>query len=247
MGVAVIGLGGILYFQLRRPERTAAIRGQEIAWRLGCFACHGPEGTGGIANPGSLENIVPAWDIGADVIYHETEDEIREWILYGVSQRFLAVSEETAGGEEEPEPLVPMPAYEGLLSSQELDDLVAYFQAVSWYEPEMPENAYEGKKIAARTGCFGCHGPGGHGGVPNPGSFKGFIPPWDGRDFGKLVRNEEELREWILDGTISRLEANPLARYFLKNQKTPMPAYREHLSKEDVDKIVAYIQWLRRG
>ena len=139
-----------------------------------------------------------------------------------------------------------MPAYEDLLSDRELDDLVAYYLAVSGWAPDIPDAAFEGRKIASRLGCFGCHGPAGMGGVANPGSFKGHIPPWDGEEFKELVRDDEELREWILDGRIRRLWDNPVARRFLESQKTRMPAYREHVSDEEVSKMVQYIRWLRR-
>jgi len=36
--------------------------GKDAAWRLGCFGCHGPEGRGLLANPGSFTGYVPAWD-----------------------------------------------------------------------------------------------------------------------------------------------------------------------------------------
>ena len=84
------------------------------------------------------------------------------------------------------------------------------------------------------------------GGVRNPGSFKGHIPPWDGEEFDELVRDERELREWIMDGRSHRLWNNQAARYFLERQETPMPAYREHLSEDALNKLVAYIDWLRR-
>ena len=67
-----------------------------------------------------------------------------------------------------------------------------------------------GHAIAERLGCFRCHGPGGRGAGRNPGSLKGYIPPWDGRDFAELVLDEAELREWILGGRPQRLQANPL-------------------------------------
>jgi len=139
-----------------------------------------------------------------------------------------------------------MPAYEGLLSEQDVDDLVAYFLAVSGWSHEISDAVYEGQKIAQRLGCFGCHGPSGIGGVQNPGSFKGHIPPWQGDDFADLVRNEAELREWIRDGRIQRLWENPLARHYLEAQKIQMPAYRRHLSEMELDKIVAFISWLRK-
>ena len=100
--------------------------------------------------------------------------------------------------------------------------------------------------MASRFGCFGCHGPGGRIGSRNPRSFKGYIPPWHGKDFGDLVRNEDELRHWILDGKIDRFESNLLARYFTRRQVIQMPAYRSVLDDGEINAVVAYIQWLDR-
>jgi hypothetical protein len=170
-------------------------------------------------------------------MYVKSRGEVREWILYGAPR--------ARDPHLDPQRLISMPAYEKLLSSREVDDLVAYFLAVSGWDPEIPDAAFEGRKVAERAGCFGCHGPSGMGGIPNPGSFKGEIPPWDGEDFTELVRDDDELREWILDGRIRRLEQNPLARYFLEGQIVQMPAYRDSLSQEELARLVAYIRWLR--
>ena len=47
--VAVLGLAGAGVIALMREgETTAAMRGRAIAAAQGCFACHGPEGAGGV-------------------------------------------------------------------------------------------------------------------------------------------------------------------------------------------------------
>jgi mono/diheme cytochrome c family protein len=97
---------------------------------------------------------------------------------------------------------------------------------------------------AGRLGCFGCHGPAGAVGTANPRSFKGYIPPWRGKDFAELVRNEEELKSWIMDGSIPRLRSNAIARFFTKRQVVQMPAYRDALSASELKDIMTYIQWL---
>ena len=94
-------------------------------------------------------------------------------------------------------------------------------------------------------GCFGCHGPGGRGGLSNPRSFKGYIPPWDGKDFREVVANDDELRSWILDGKIKRFESNPLAKYFTDHQIIRMPAYRKVLKDGELESLLAYLKWLR--
>jgi mono/diheme cytochrome c family protein len=144
----------------------------------------------------------------------------------------------------EPRPLVQMPAFEDVLATGQVDDLVAYYKAVALYEQPPPE-ARQGLRVASRLGCFGCHGPGGRVGSRNARSFKGYIPPWQGKDYGELVRTDDELRQWILDGKIDRLESNPLARYFTRRQVIAMPAYRDILETGELEAILSYIHWLQ--
>jgi mono/diheme cytochrome c family protein len=140
---------------------------------------------------------------------------------------------------------VRMPAWRGRLSHAQVDDLVTYIRAVAAADvPEEPA-ARNGYAIAERLGCFGCHGPGGRGAGSNPGSLKGYIPPWDGPDFAELVANDGELREWILGGRPQRLQANALARFFLDRQAMRMPAFRGHLTEEELRALETYIRWLR--
>lgn len=181
---------------------------------------------------------MPGWS-GPEVATFATQDaEVREWILEGTTQRFRDVNYQMGR-----KPLLPMPAYRGKISEAELEDLMVYFRAVSNFDTGITAVAYEGWIEAQRLGCFDCHGAGGIGGVPNKGSYKGHIPAWDGHEYPELVQNEGELREWILEGHPKRLWENPAARLFLEGQVTQMPAYRPHLSDEQLTKLVSYIQW----
>ncbi len=220
------------------------MRGQRLAQSLGCFGCHGPSGTGGVPNPGSAEGEIPSWDGGAAMMYVMEEGEIREWILYGAPRRH-SHGKAVAPGKRRAR--VSMPAYQGRLSESGLSDLVAFWKAVSAFEKPESGPAAAGYEAGSRLGCFGCHGPGGRGGISNPGSFKNYVPPWDGNDYSELVKNEDELREWILDGVTERFKGNSVARYFLGRQVIKMPAYREVLQPGDLDALVAYITWLRRS
>jgi mono/diheme cytochrome c family protein len=252
--VLVAGAWGALAY-VRRPRVTPALRGSQLAGELGCFACHGPGGTGGVPNPGSEVEDVPAWDGGNAMMYVQNEQEIREWILYGKPKRLQEEQGDESPGRSEAgrdrhhldndgdHLPIAMPAFEGVISSDDLEDLVAYYRAVAAFDTP-PTRAKKGYRAASRLGCFGCHGPGGRVGSRNPRSFKGYIPPWHGRDFADLVKNEEELRQWILDGKIERLESNPLARYFMRRQLIQMPAYRGILDDGELEDLVAYIQWL---
>lgn len=275
---AVVALTVFSY--VRRPRLTPALRGAQLAERFGCFACHGPAGTGGVPNPGSDEREVPAWDGGTSMMYVKNEGEIREWILYGHPERLEGEHEQDAerqqlapddpggahthdGGASHTQdeqvssqtaeasavtsassPPLEMPAFEGVLSTHQVNDLVAYYKAVALFEKPPPQ-AREGRRIAARLGCFGCHGPGGRVGSNNPRSFKGYIPPWQGKDYAELVKSDEELRQWILEGRIDRFEDNPLAGYFTKRQIIQMPAYRNLLNDEELEAVLAYIRWIQ--
>ena len=223
-------------------KTTPVERGYKVAEQMGCFTCHGPLGKSGIKNPGAPEGEVPAWDGGNYMMYVASPEEIREWILYGAPKRKL---EDPFYREQMSQATIRMPAYEGFLSEQDLKDLVSFYKAVAWAE-KPPSEAALGRSVARANGCFSCHGEEGRARQPNPGSFKGYIPSWQGDDFAELVLDENELRSWITDGGIPRLINNPAARLFIERQRIQMPAYKDVLSKQDTDRLVAYIMWLRK-
>ena len=115
----VVTMAALTGLHWRKPESTAAMRGERIAWSMGCFGCHGPGGIDGIADPRSPGGTVPGWDGGTVATFVKNEQELREWILYGGPRQ-----QSMAGADTMSENLIPMPAYEGHLSDQELDDLV---------------------------------------------------------------------------------------------------------------------------
>jgi mono/diheme cytochrome c family protein len=69
------------------PVPDAVAEGRDAAARLGCFACHGPQGRFDTPNPGSLKGHIPSWT-GADFPELARDDgEIREWIRDGGPRR----------------------------------------------------------------------------------------------------------------------------------------------------------------
>lgn len=242
VALALVGASGAAWswWAFRKPEGTAALRGERIALEQGCFTCHGPEGKGGVSDPGARSGVVPGWDGPTVATYARNEAEVIEWILEGRPAR-LQNADLHAGRN----PLLPMPAYRGRIDPGEMADLLAYFRAVSAFDTNITALAYEGRVEAEKLGCFGCHGPGGVGGARNPGSLKGHIPAWDGHEYAEIVRDEGELREWVLDGYPKRLGDNPAARHFLEGQVVKMPAYRRLISEDQLAKILGYIQWRR--
>ncbi|HIF63116.1 MAG TPA: hypothetical protein EYG16_11365 [Deltaproteobacteria bacterium] len=120
-------------------QRTARVAdGLELAHRLGCFSCHGPMGTGGVQNPGSLKGYVPGF-FGED--YAELvadNEELREWISDAAVSRLLdnplarRVLESQA---------LKMPSYGDFLEDEEIDslvELVAWLASDGWREMPVP-------------------------------------------------------------------------------------------------------------
>jgi mono/diheme cytochrome c family protein len=224
-------------------ESNPVRRGAAIAARAGCLSCHGPQGTRGLPDPG-LGAEVPAWTGGVPMMYVSGAEEIREYILDGVSRRR---EQSAAAREERARAAIRMPGYRDLLSSRQVGDLVAYVLAVSQLRPIDDPVAARGREIVVRERCESCHGVAGSGGVRNPASFKGYVPGWIGSDFSELVRDDGELRQWILDGGIDRFASDRLAVHFLARQRLQMPSYGKKLPPEETGAIIAYIRWLRKS
>jgi len=226
--------------ELRRDWQRAALdtpaqRGRMLAERMGCFGCHGAGGGQPISNPGAKGGEVPGWTGGTWMMWNRDERDIRVWIVRGRPEHRDA----------DPGALIKMPAYGSRLEAKELDDLVAYVLTASHFGAIGDERSATGHEAAYRLGCFGCHGPEGRGLVMNPGSFKGYVPPWDGADYADLVRNDAEFRQWVKNGICERLRDNPVARRVLESQAIAMPAYRERISDSELEAIASYIAWVR--
>ncbi len=244
-GALALALAGLAAWQAWRTRGVSAVqRGHDLAARHGCFGCHGPGGLRGFSDEtgGTLGDVPP---FARDELraYAQSEGEIREWILDGLPRRLR----EEQSAETGPARLLVMPAFAGLLSDREADDVVAYVKAAADYDVPESGPLAEGLATGTRLGCFICHGPQGRGTPPNPRSLKGYVPSWDGPDLPELARDDGELREWILDGSPRRLREHRVARFFLERQALKMPAYRGRASAAEVEQLVRYVRALRQG
>jgi mono/diheme cytochrome c family protein len=95
-------------------------------------------------------------------------------------------------------------------------------------------------RVAAKQGCFNCHGAGGEGGVANPGSNEKTVPGWAGGTAMMYIKTPGELDEWVLDGKPKRVreakeppDDSPLLE---------MPAYREKLSQREFHHLKIYLR-----
>jgi len=227
-----------------RVEVTRGKSGYRIALRSGCFNCHGANGMGGVKNPGSADGEVPGFSGGTPMMWVKSEQELREYLLDGAPARKRA---DPQYRQQLASQLLAMPAFRGFLSSRDVDDLLVYLRAVSGLITPADELAARGQEAAYRLGCFNCHGPMGAGVSDNPGAFKGYIPGWWGNDFRELVRNDDELRQWIVGGEIPRLRDNPIAAYFIHRQRVYMPAYRDFIDDAELNALMRYVRWVNSG
>ena len=229
-----------LWYVALRPKLTPVERGRRLAEVNGCFGCHGPEGSRGAPNPGHTDKTVPSY--AALMMYAKTREEVRDWIEDGVTD--TRAKSETWRAQRDKAAL-RMPAFGKRLSARQIDDLVEFVLAAAGDRVPEDSLALLGRDRAEELGCFGCHGEGGRFARPNPGSLKGYVPPWDGADFPELVADRKEFDEWVERGVSRRFEANPLAQFFLKRAALRMPEFRKHLKPGDLDALWAYVAWLR--
>ena len=241
LAVAVLVAGA--YHHWRTKNLGAVQRGWAVAHSNGCFTCHGDGGRRGMPDPGHGLEDVPPFSGGLITMYASSEAEIREWILDGMPKR---VRDDPAQMKLREKAAILMPAWRGIVKGRDLEDVVAYVKAVSDFEKPKDARAQEGREVAEKFGCFNCHGPQGRGTLPNVRGLQGYIPSWDGADFPELVENDQELRDWILDGGTPRLANNRVARWFLARQPIKMPAYRPHVTTTEVDRLVDYVHWVRQ-
>ncbi len=227
---------------LWRQELNPILRGRLLAEELGCFACHLAPGNREIPNPGSRWGTVPRFAAGNAMMYATSRSEVEEFVRFGAPRAWLddAVASERLARQH-----LRMPAYGERLDDGEIADLVAFACAVEGVGVPAEGDAAAGRELARRHGCVACHGVGGSGGLPNPGSLGGFIPGFLGANFPDLVRDEGEFREWVEEGTSSRLAANPALRFFWRRQAIEMPAYREELDETEIGRLWSWVEEIR--
>ncbi len=221
-----------------------------------CATCHGQAGAGGVPNPGSNDGTVPPLnpiDPGlVNTNYTTFAQNIDLFIQHGSAP-------------EGPNPTFSMPAWgdKNLLSQQQIADVIAYVislngspQSVtptptSTEEVEVPAPSNPGGPGAAVTltgdaasgakvytsECATCHGQAGAGGVPNPGSNDGTVPPLNPIDPGLVNTNYTTFAQNI-DLFIQHGSAPEGP-----NPTFSMPAWGDKnlLSQQQIADVIAYV------
>jgi mono/diheme cytochrome c family protein len=119
---------------------------------------------------------------------------------------------------------------------------IAYPYVRSLVVPPEETSAARGHRVAVSLGCFTCHGPGGSGGVHNPGSKEGEVPAFTEQTQMMYVKTTDDLRQYVLDGAPERRrdDAEYVAR--MKQAGLRMPAFRGFVSDTQLADLVAYLR-----
>jgi hypothetical protein len=78
----------------------------------------------------------------------------------------------------------------------------------------------------------------GTGGLPDPGVDDGEVPPWSGGAWMMYVKDEQDVREFILDGRLER-RRDPESSEPRAAPAIRMPAYRGLVRAGEVDDLIA--------
>ncbi len=96
------------------------------------------------------------------------------------------------------------------------------------------ESAIEaGRSTFVRFGCLGCHGANAKGGVPNPNSQSGEVP--------SLLHVADDYTKPEVANIIRRGKMPPVADAKKPTPPLYMPAWRNVLTEEDINRIVEYL------
>ena len=185
-----------------------------------CAQCHGLDGLGGVS-----PDVPALMQIGPKL----TSAQLRSVIDHG-----MGVSENPA------KPF--MPVWGNVISSRQVDDLVAYIRAglpavpdaVPVAIPQGQGAEVTGAALYVKYGCINCHGPNGLGGVPNPQAEDKTIPPLSGADFFSEFNTDTKISDFIRSGSV--LGRQPIVS---------MPHWGGIISDADLQALVAYIKTLK--
>lgn len=128
----------------------------------------------------------------------------------------------------------------GLLMAQNLWWLYPRLEALVLQAQEDP--AARGRVLAGQLGCFGCHGPDGVGGTPNPGSRWETVPGFGEQTLMMYAHTDDEVRQYIVDGAPAARREDESYREAMQAQALQMPAYRDFVSASELDDLVAYVR-----
>jgi mono/diheme cytochrome c family protein len=222
-----------------------------------CQKCHGPQGTGGVENPGSDDGTIPPLNPIDETMVNADPK------VFAYNIDLFVEHGSTPSG---PNPKQVMPAWgdDKKLTAQQMADVIAYVMSlnpapsaeatptpeptptVEVARPSNPGgpgpaltlvgNIISGTQVFVDN-CQKCHGPQGAGGVDNPGSDDGTIPPLNPID-ETMVSADPKVFAYNIDLFVEH-GSTPSGT----NPKQVMPAWGDDkkLTAQQIADVIAYI------
>jgi mono/diheme cytochrome c family protein len=236
-------------YWLLEPTRIAQKRAEHfeldvtqgrILFADACAQCHGTDAGGGFAAHPDPDIDAP-WPAPAldDIVPRLREDPRFADVADFRAEAIRFITETTKQGR----PGTPMPpwsvAYGGGMTDFEIDAIVRYILAIQPPEEEEAEALPEpqawpgadGQEIFAAN-CARCHGPGAQGGMAAPPLTEVFAK------FGAAEEGDPD--------------AEAAVRHIIENgilvpAATPMPAWRNELTGDAIDRVLEYLWTIQEG
>ncbi len=232
-----------------------------------CQKCHGPQGAGGVDNPGSDDGTIPPLNpIDSTMVNADTK-------VFAYNVDLFVEHGSTPSG---PNPKQTMPAWgdDKKLTPQQIADLIAYVMSlnpITSTAPITPTPTVTSTEVTTSTeevarpsnpggpgpaanlvgdvqagtqlftdNCQKCHGPQGTGGVDNPGSDDGTIPPLNPID-STMVNADPKVFAYNVDLFVEH-GSTPSG----SNPKQTMPAWGDDkkLTPQQIADLIAYVMSL---
>jgi cbb3-type cytochrome c oxidase subunit III len=202
------------------PVDPTIAAGAHTFVQFACAQCHGLDGAGGVSPD------VPSLRTAATTL---TPEALRTIINHGLG---------SSANRTKPY----MPVWGAVISTQQVNDLVAYIRAglpavpdaTPVVVPQGQGQVVAGSALYVRYGCINCHGPNGLGGVPNPLSADKTIPPLSGADFRNQFNTDAKIIDVIRAGSV--IGRAPIVS---------MPHWGGILSAQQLQDLTEYIKTLK--
>ena len=229
------------------------LKGQALFTAKGCYGCHAVDEVGQTVSQDLTEVGSKSYQLlEADFEMMPLPHDRIQWLMTKLrNPRTLNPGvrpEELPLGEEEVFPTA-MPHLG--LSEDEVEALTVYLLSLTDFDPPVsyvipgvpaPAPHYalavkQGEAVFTQLGCVGCHGVGGMGGRRNWNAGLGEEVPSLRYVKAYYSSNVEALKELIRHGRQPVPRADP----HRPHPALFMPAWKEHLSEEELDALVAYL------
>lgn len=205
-------------------SQTYSAEAQKGAWlymEYACVQCHGIGGAGASLIRGSGPSLT-----SSDFKSAFPKEEMYDEALVNIIRNGLIRENDRPAS---------MPAWNGILSEEDIRNIVAYIRAgLPDLGVPLPP-AKTGEQIYKAFACNKCHGPLGTGGIRNVAAVDPahqVIPALGGPSFKERVTSKDELRKHLLNGK------------FVEDGRTGVlyaPAWGRIGTAEQIEKVVDYI------